>query len=72
MLILFIKKNPSLKYHAPKSNKLDFALGHLRTYANFWKIQFIEKDINDDFLLKVFEFYLLKKSYFFLLMVLGC
>ena len=62
---IIYKKNPSLKYHAPKSNKLDFALGHLRTYANFWKIQFIEKDVNDDFLLKVFEVLSSKKKLLF-------
>ena len=62
---IIYKKNPLLKYYAPKSNKLDFALGHLRTYANFWKIQFFEKDINDDFLFKVFEVLSSKKKLLF-------
>ena len=62
---IIYKKDPLLKYYAPKSNRLDSALGHLRQYSNLLNIPFLDKDLNYDFLTKIFEELSKKKNLLF-------
>ena len=52
---LIHKTSPSLIYYAPKTTKLDKAIGHLESYATKWSIPFNKDDINENFLVRVFE-----------------
>ena len=52
---LIHKNYPSLRYFAPKTTKLDKAIGHLENYAAYLSIPFNKKDVNESFLVRVFE-----------------
>lgn len=62
---LIHKNYPSLKYCAPKSSKIDTAMAHLKGYSNFWEIPFHEKNIDENFILKVFEKFMSKTNYLY-------